>query len=246
MTLTPELFVIVPLVVFTAYFVYGLSGFGSALVNVSILAHFLPLTIVVPASLLLDFSASAMVGFRFHRDAQWRELLLVGPFAFIGMLAGVVLLINLPREQALLGLGVLVGFYGAYTLVRPHRLTVIRRIWAVPMSLVGGALSGLFGTGGPVFVIYLSRRILEPLRLKATLAALLSFQGATRIVAYLITGLLLQPEVLIGALALFPVMWIALRMGVQLHARLSRDRVVQVMSAVLLATGVTLVLRAMS
>lgn len=245
MTYTPDLLIIVPLVVFAAYVVYGLSGFGSALVNVSILAHFLPLTIVVPASLLLDFSAAAMVGTRFRRDAQWRELVVIAPFVFIGMVTGVVLLINLPRDQALLGLGVLIGFYGAYTLARPQRLSIISRFWGAPMCLVGGALSGLFGTGGPVYVIYLSRRILDPMQLKASLAALLAFHSATRIVMYLITGLLLQKEVLLGALALFPVMWIGMRLGVRLHARLPRERVLQVMSLVLIATGVTLVLRAL-
>ncbi len=244
MTYSPELLIIVPLVVFTAYVVYGLSGFGSALVNVSILAHFLPLTIVVPASLLLDFSAAAMVGTRFRGDAQWRELAFIAPFVLTGMVAGVMLLIRLPRDQALLGLGLLIGFYGAYTLARPQRLSVISRIWGVPMCLVGGALSGLFGTGGPVYVIYLSRRILEPMQLKASLATLLAAHGSIRIVMYLVTGLLLQKEVLLGALAMFPIMWIAMRLGVRLHARLSPDRVIQVMSLVLMVTGITLVLRA--
>mgnify|MGYP001619021539 FL=1 len=41
-----------------AYFIRGISGFGSGLIAVPLLAHFLPLQFVVPLVLVLDFSAS--------------------------------------------------------------------------------------------------------------------------------------------------------------------------------------------
>lgn len=245
MHIHPELFVIVPAVVFLAYVIYGVSGFGSAVINVSLLANFLPLTVVVPISLLLDFSASMMVGFRFRSDVQWQELRMLMPLAATGIAAGVFLLVNVPRDYALLTLGVLVSGYGLYSIWRPQRRGTVSRLWGVPTALFGGALSGMFGTGGPVFVIYISRRVLEPLQLKATLAGIISFQSATRVVAYTISGLLLQKEVVLGALLMSPVMWLGLRLGNRLHAALPRARVMQVVAVMLLASGVALVVRSL-
>jgi hypothetical protein len=42
------LLVIAPLIILVGYVVYGLGGFGSAIVVGPVLAHFLPLTFVVP------------------------------------------------------------------------------------------------------------------------------------------------------------------------------------------------------
>jgi uncharacterized membrane protein YfcA len=41
---SPWLFVVAPLVIIVAYTVFGLSGFGSTLVSVPLLAHFLPVS----------------------------------------------------------------------------------------------------------------------------------------------------------------------------------------------------------
>jgi uncharacterized protein len=247
MEIGTELLVIVPVVVFAAYVVFGLSGFGSALINVPILAHFLPLTTVVPLTLLLDFSASMLVRSRFKAGVQWREISVLVPFAAVGTVTGVFLLINLPREQALLTLGALVGFYGLYSLLRRRpNMVPISRLWSVPTGVAAGVVGGLFGMGGPFYVIYLSRRLNDLIQLKATLAGIFSLQTAMRIVALLISGLLLQRHVLLGAAALFPVMWIGLRVGHDLHTRLSRERVLQVVSLVLVAAGGTLIFRALS
>ncbi len=235
-----------PLVVFSAYVIYGVSGFGSALINVSLLANFLPLTIVVPMSLLMDFSAAMMVGVRFRAGIQWREFGFLIPLMLTGIGAGVFLLVNVPREYALATLGVLVTVYGLYSIWRPQGQRRISRAWGVPTALFGGALSGMFGTGGPVFVIYIARRVLDPLELKATLAGIISFQSATRIVAYTISGLLLQKEVLIGALLMSPLMWLGLRLGNRLHASLPRARVMQIIAIMLVASGAALLFRSLS
>lgn len=244
MELAPELYVIVPLAVFTAYVIYGVSGFGSALINVSILAHFLPLTIVVPLSLLLDFSAAMMVGFRFRTGIQWSDIGYLVPFMLTGIGTGVFLLVNVPREIALMILGVFLVVYSLYSMYRPKISRPIGRWWGVPTGLFGGTLSGMFGTGGPVFVIYMTRRGVDPRQLKATMAAIISFQSMTRIVAYTISGLLLQIEVLIGALLLAPVMWLGVAVGNRLHVTLPRERVFQIIALVLLASGAALIVRA--
>ena len=57
--LSPWLLIVAPLVVIVAYVVFGLSGFGSTMVSVPILAHFLPVSYLVPLMVMLDLASSA-------------------------------------------------------------------------------------------------------------------------------------------------------------------------------------------
>ncbi len=49
-------------ILLSAYFIRGITGFGSGLISVPLLALFLPLKFVVPLVLLLDFTASVVIG----------------------------------------------------------------------------------------------------------------------------------------------------------------------------------------
>ena len=246
MEIAPHIFAVMAVVVLLAYITFGVSGFGSSLIIVPILAHLLPLPIVVPICLLLDFSASLLTGTRFRRNVQQREIGVLVPFGFLGTIIGVVLLVNLPREAALLVLGALILAYGAYNFFKHEHVRQISRRWAIPAGLLGGTVGGMFGTGGPVFVIYLSRRLSDTAQLKANLAAIFTLQTAVRIVIFLISGLLLQPTVLVTALVLFPVMLLGLLIGNRLHASLSRAHIMQVVSVLLVVSGITLIGRALT
>ena len=74
-------------VVALGFGVLGITGFGSALISVPLLAWVWPLEQVVPLVLLLDFVASLVLGGMQWQMIRLRELL--GLFAW--MLAGVVL-----------------------------------------------------------------------------------------------------------------------------------------------------------
>src|SRR5258708_34958731 len=56
--LSPWLPRVAPAVIVVAYTVFGLSGFGSTLVSVPILAHFLPVSYLVTLMALLDLASA--------------------------------------------------------------------------------------------------------------------------------------------------------------------------------------------
>jgi len=106
----------VPLVIIAAYTVFGATGFGSSLISVPALAHFFPLTFVVPLVTALDVAAVANAGRRQWRHADFGEFLRILPAMLAGIAVGATLLVNLPRGPALLLLGIFVVVYGAYLL----------------------------------------------------------------------------------------------------------------------------------
>ena len=56
--ISPWLVLVAPVVIVVAYTVFGLSGFGATAISVPILAHFLPVSYLVPLLVLLDMMSS--------------------------------------------------------------------------------------------------------------------------------------------------------------------------------------------
>ena len=230
-------------VVVLAYTVYGLTGFGSSITAVPLLTQLLPLREVVPMMLLFDLVAGTLVGLRNRSQIDRAELFRVVPFMIVGMLIGVSLLVWAPQRLLLLTLGVFIFAYALWTLVLRPPVRPMSAIWGPPLAFVGGLFTSMFGTGGPIYVIYLARRITQPQKLRATISTLLFTSGLARLVLFSSVGLYHQPQVLPRTLLLFPGMFVGLWMGTRLNHRLPAKRVVQAVWVVLLAAGFALLLR---
>lgn len=229
-----------------AYFIRGISGFGSGLIAVPLLAHLFPLQFVVPFILLLDFTASVALGGRGRKQVEWREIRPLLPFGLIGVIIGVTLLIKLPKEPLLTGLGFFVMAFGVRTVLNLHGDRPISRWWAIPAGLTGGTVGALFGTGGPPYIIYLSHRLKEKTAMRATFSGLFVIDGGVRLVTFLVTGLLLQPGLLIAYLAALPLMALALRLGHKVHLGISNQQMLKLIGILLLGSGASLLWKAWS
>ncbi|HXF67842.1 MAG TPA: sulfite exporter TauE/SafE family protein [Burkholderiales bacterium] len=233
------------LVVLAAYLIFGVSGFGSTLVAIPLLAHLLPLRFAIPVVVLLDAIASASQGFRLRSGAMRSEVLLLVPFMLAGMAAGVTLLIRLPREPLLAALGLLVIGFGLSYLVRRRSALRFGRWVAAPVGLFAGTLSALFSIGGPLYVMYLAGRGAAPEQVRATMPAIFLFTTVSRIALFAATGLFTR-EVLVTAALLAPAMLAGLWAGNRLHLKLSRENAVRVIGGLLTLSGASLVFRALS
>jgi len=240
----PEILVLATLIVLGGYVVFGISGFGSTLVSVPLLAHLFPLRSVIPTIVLLDCIASVSMGFRLRAGMDRTGFLDLLPFMLTGMALGVALLLYLPRTVLLLALGVFVVAYGAhYALGRGPALRLPR--WsAAPIGLVAGAISSAFSVGGPLYILYLGGRGADADRIRATMPVIFIFTTIARIVMFAVVGLYAR-EVLSAAAALLPVMVLGVWGGHRLHARFSRAQVIRVMGGLLVVSGTSLMVRAL-
>jgi len=232
-----------PVVVIVAYAVLAIGGFGSALISIPLLALLMPVKLVVPVVLLIDFIATFATGLRFQRAVAWSEMRLLIPSMLTGLVAGVTLLVRLPQQWVLRSLGLFILGYGVYSLVHHARMQVHSKWWSIPAGLVGGTISGLLGIGGPVYVVYLSGRIHDPSRLRATLSAAFTTNSAARLLLFFASGLLIRKEVWLSALFLLPFMGAGLLIGHRLHVKLSHRQIGQIINALLMATGVGVMLK---
>jgi len=116
--------------------------------------------------------------------------------------------------------------------------------WAIPAGLFGGVFSALFGTGGPIYIVYLSARIEDKAALRATASIVVAISVWIRLALFIGTGLLLDATLVALVVVLLPVMVLGLWLGNRLHHALSGRGVLRLIAALLMANGVALIVRA--
>ncbi len=214
------------------------------LIAVPLLAHFLPLTFVVPLILITDFAASLALGLHVRKHVRWDEIRPLIPFGFIGVVAGATLLINAPRTPLLLLLGSIVLLFGLRSILNLHGSRKISQLWCVPTGLIGGTISGLFGTGGPPYVIYMNHRLSQPSELRGTITGFFLLEGLWRIITFILAGLFYNIELITATLAALPIVALGLWLGNRAHVRLTPAQMQRLIGILLFFSGISLLWRA--
>lgn len=225
------------LIIFGAYFIRGVTGFGSGLIAVPFLAFSHSLTFAVPLVMTLDFIASFILGNVGGKKANWGEIRLLLPFSVIGALLGIFALLRFPSDPILFSLGLFVVFFGFRNIMGIQPEGNISRLWAVPAGLIGSSAGALFGTSAPPYIIYLTHRLQDKGAVRATFSCLYVIDGGFRLILMIAAGLLLNREVLIAlAIALVP-MSIGLFVGNKVHVSISRETMLRLVGAILVSSG---------
>lgn len=236
---------LIGLIVVFAYTVVGTTGFGASITSVPLLVHLLPLTTVVPMMVVLDLCAGLLIVGRNLGSIDRRELLRLLPFMLAGVALGATLLVSAPERLLLLGLGIAVLCYAAWSLWGRAPAGPIAPSWSVPLGTVGGVFSALFGTGGPVYTVYLARRIEDKRRLRATISTLIFLSALARLAAFSAAGVYGQRELLLLIAVLLPCMLLGLFAGSRLHHRLPARQVIRIIWSLLLVSGSSLIWRSL-
>lgn len=247
MTLDPTEIAILTAAAFAGSVVFGITGFGAALVTVPLATHFVPLPFALALFVLMDLANAFRIGFENPKHAVKAEWTRMVPTILIGAVAGVTLLVNLPRQAATLALGVFITVYAIYSLVSrvDARRTVSTR-WAYLAGFAGGITSTLFGAGGPPYAMYLSHRGLAKEQYRATMGFATLTSISLRTAAFLATGILLDLKVWIYAAAVVPAGLLGLWAASHLFRRISREMLLRAVALMILASGISLIVRAMS
>lgn len=232
--------------VLLAYGVYGLTGFGSSIVAIPLLAQFYPLRFAVPLILLFDLVTGLVLGLRSGRLLSRAELLRLMPWLLIGMVAGVTLLVKVPERWLLLALGLFVLGYSAWSLWNRRPATPVSTRWAVPAGLAGGAFTALYGTGGAIYTLYLVRRLADKQAFRATIGVLVFLTALIRLLLFSGAGLYTQPGLFTLALALAPAALVGFVLGSALNARLGTLHTMKVVWGLLLVSGAGLIVRSLA
>ncbi len=231
-------------IVMSAYFIRGITGFGSGLISVPLLALSQPLQFAIPLVLALDFTSSIVLGGVNRKLVDWSEIRILLPAGIVGACIGAFALLNLPSTMVLVTLGVFTMFFGFRNIFGLQPEGQLSRAWAVPAGTAGGIAGALFGAGSPPYIMYLTRRLHDKSIVRATFSCLIAMDGACRLGLFFYAGLLNDSRLHWTYLASLLAMGIGLYSGNKVHTDLTSAGMLKVVGALLVLSGAMLFVKA--
>ncbi len=206
-------------VLFVACFLQGITGFGSALVAVPLLAMILDVKTAIPLVVLVAGTLNLVQLIQLWRHVRWDRIrpLLMG--AIPGILLGVLFLKRVDETSIRLVLGTVLIAYTAYGLwIRPSPRG-IPESWAYVFGFLAGGLGGAFSIIGPPVVAYVSLQPWDKHEVKAMLQGFFFLAGSLVIGLYIFMGIANREVLFLYSLAI-PVLFLGWWMGSVLYGKI--------------------------
>lgn len=234
------------LAAFVGYFVKGVAGIGNTLVVTSAMAYTRTNAEITPVELLLCVPTNLAVTWVYRRHIDWK--LAIAPLCMVlaGDALGVLLLKNVDVTAMKAVFGVVLILLSVEQLWREFRGKPSRAGHPALMLTLGisaGVLCGMFGVGA-LLAAYLSRVTTDDATYKGTMSIIFTIENFFRVIAYSATGLLTAIS-LTRAAILLPFMGAGLFLGIRLSNRLNARTMRLIIGAMLLLSGLPLLLTAM-
>ena len=231
--------IILVAIIFAAVFTQSLSGFGSALISMPLLAPLLGLHVATPLVALMGGVMETLL-LIYYREALnvravWRLVLA----SIVGIPVGVLMLRGLDEDITLTILGVIIVGYALYALLNFKLPKLEHSLWGYVAGFFAGVFGGAYNTAGPPVIIYANCRQWEPAEFKANLQGFFIINNVVVILSHMLVGnvtplvwrkfLLVVPAVVLGVVA-----------GIALEKRLSAATFRKVVLVLLVVVGVRL------
>ena len=176
------------LIVGLAALVQSLTGFGFALVAVSLLPFFMDLQLAIALVIAVGLLGNISLWWYYRDDFEWTRVIHLSAAALATIPVGVVGLHYVPEHLALQVLGVMVLAYVSYSLLQLSLPVLTGRSWAYAFGAASGVLTGAFNIGGPPLVIYGNCNQWSPEQFKGNLPGMFSVLSVAAIATHLWQG----------------------------------------------------------
>ncbi|HEY0254773.1 MAG TPA: sulfite exporter TauE/SafE family protein [Kofleriaceae bacterium] len=224
-----------------AFTTEGAIGFGGTIIAASLGAQVVPLPVLLPAFVVVNLVLSAWLLGRGWNAIAWgllgRE---VAPPVAVGAAVGLALFHVANTAVLIVAFGAFITALAVFQLVRPGG--ELGRGPRIALLVIGGIAHGIFGTGGPMIVYVVRRRLPDKRAFRATLAVLWIVLNLALVVNFGSAGLYVAPTgtaIIVLALTIVP----GLVLGDWIHHRLAADKFERAVWLLLLVAGAALVLR---
>ncbi|MGQ0749745.1 MAG: sulfite exporter TauE/SafE family protein [Betaproteobacteria bacterium] len=233
-------------IVLGAFVVRGTSGFGAGMVAIPLLVFVVPIHTAVPMMGLLAFILFIFLSIRDRHQVVWDELKILVPVTILGVIAGALLFKHLDGAVLLTTLGVFIIAFAIYVLaVQYFGLPQVRcsQRWAAPVGFLGAVGDTMFGGGGgTLVVVYMHLRGIGTAQFRATVAVLWFFEMIARLAGYALSGYYTLSTLALAILML-PFVWAGTLVGERIGNRISHETFSKVLAVMLLATGISVLLK---
>lgn len=177
------------LIVFLAGLTQGLSGFGSVLLSLPLLAIFMNIKTVIPLVALIGLSVTILLLIQMWKYLDWKKIYPLFLGSLPGIPMGVFFLKVLDKNIIQWILGVILIAYAIYSLFSRSQSKGIRENWAYIFGFFAGFLGGALSAAGPPVIIYTSLQDWRKNKIKVTLQGFFVVSGAVVVFFHAVSGL---------------------------------------------------------
>ncbi|MBV8778885.1 MAG: sulfite exporter TauE/SafE family protein [Alphaproteobacteria bacterium] len=234
-------------VLLAAFVVRSAAGFGAGLIAVPLLALILPVSTAVSVASVLTTLTSVQQVSRQWRHVAWRQFIIIFFYSMLGIALGLYFIKLLNEDLMRHGLGIFMILYSLYALYSTDSVYYLPTRWhgtiGATVGVLGGLCSALFGAGaGPIYVVYFDILRLDKAMFRATMSAVVLLGGMVRIVGYESYGFYGTSTLALLAVGL-PAVIAGSWLGDRVIHRLTARSFARMVAAIMLLSGITLLLR---
>lgn len=228
-------------VVLAAYIIMGLTGFGSALITVPLLAWIWPLPEVVALAIALDIFASAL-----HGGLNFSKVDRVGvrnmlPGMLLGATIGVWLVGHVEQRWPLFLLGLYVAVVGLRLGLNLRAQQANQSFLSYSVaSIFVGLIEALFATAGPIIVTLMQKRHVDLRIVRATVPVAMVAAGSIALAILLMSDAIALDRVFSRWLYAAPVAALGVWLGNHFARKAPLDRIRLLMALLLVLSGLSL------
>ena len=230
---------IVGMGIFTGFFIQTLIGFAGALIALPILLLVLGLQDAIAYISIFYFFSSVYLIAQEWKYIDRRIILKLAIATILGVGIGIWVLAHGKPLFLKKALGVFILLYIGYTIYAKDKVFKQPKLTFL-FGLVGGFFSGLFSTGGPLYVIIVKDSTITMQSFRATMFGILGLITAVRIPILYTTGIL-NMEQIQYSLCIMPFFVLAIYLGKKAYSKLNEVVLKQGVLALLFLSGVLLV-----
>jgi len=232
---------VVGLAIFFGFFVQTVIGFAASVIAIPIILSVCKLQDTVAIMAILLFIFSFVLVLKNHRDMDKSILLELGIGIPVGIIVGVLVLKNANPVMLKKGLGIFIILYASYSLNRQRTIKLLGKLGLV-FGFVGGIFSGLYTTGGPVYVTYITNKLSKTSNLRATIIGVMGISNFLRL-PILVANNLISIYCIKVTILVLPLFILSIYLGHKVCPKINEKLFKNIVLAVLLISGAILIIK---
>ncbi len=227
--------------IFLGFFVQTIIGFGAALISLPILLYVMPLSEGVAYLSIFNLISTP---FYIYKEWKYIDRKLLKELALssgLGVLLGILILVYGHPILLKKALGVFILLFVINSLIKRKEIKLFPIMKPI-FGFLGGFFSGVFSTGGPLYVIVVKDETTDIRVFRATMFGVLGFVTLIRIPA-LAMGEVLTIGQLHNSLIVLPFFILALYVGKKIYLKLNENLMRKFILGSLFISGIMLIIK---
>ena len=237
-----EIYLFLNIIAFCAGFIQGLSGFGSVLLSLPLLALFLEVKTAIPVVALFGVALTIFLLIQLRQHWEWKKIYPLCLGAAPGAPLGVWFLNRTDAHFIQWIVGAVLLAYALYSLFLKPSFRATGTAWAYMSGFVAGCLGGAISAAGPPVIIYTSLQSWSKDQIKVTLQGFFLISGIVIIISQAMGGLVTSHVLQYFLAALLPLI-IGTWVGSLLYGRLKEETYRKILMVIMGILGLLMLLK---